>query len=424
MKLKILIVPAIAVMFSYGSEAQIYDTNGDYVQTFAGSGEVGYLDGQGQLTKFSSPSQIVADTSSNLYVWDSGNYLIRKITPDGTVSTLAGGGTASTGWGTNVLLIGQSAVEAGVSISMAIDHSNTIWFLVGPASGFAYLLNISTNGYVSVKNTHLPGWSVPLGSICFDSANNLYYSGGNLIYRYNPNTGISQPFAGNGTPGYVDGNGTIWPEFNSPASLACDEANNIYVWDSGNYVIRRLDQSQNVTTIAGKYSGVDVDGVGTNAAFIATAFPSMFSDDAGNIYFACYTCIRKMNAQTNVVTMAGSFTQSGYNNGAGNLALFSGAIGACISGGTIYIADHVNERIRDITFNPQPQVVTGANLGIGTFAGVTITGAVGRTYQIQTSPDFNTWTTKTTLLLNSSPYLWIDQSPVSGNKFYRALMLP
>lgn len=423
MKIKILIgLAAITVMFGWHAEAQIYDTNGDYVQTFAGSGEAGYLDGQGQLTKFSSPSQIVADTSSNLYVWDSGNYLIRKITPDGTVSTLAGGGTASTGWGTNVLLIGQSAVAAGVSISMAIDHSNTIWFLVGPASGFAYLLNISTNGYVSVENTHLPGWSVPLGSICFDSANNLYYSGENQIWRYNPSTGISQPFAGNGTPGHVDGNGTIWPEFSSPDSLACDEANNIYVWDADYGFLRRIDQSQNVTTIAGNMQGGNVDGEGANATF--TGFPSMFSDNAGNIYFACGTCIRKMNAQTNVVTMAGSFTQPGYNNGAGNLALFSGAIGACISGGTIYVAAHVNERIRAITFNPSVQVVSPANLQLNTYPGLQIIGTVGRTYQIQTSPDFNAWTTKTTLLLNSSPYLWIDQSPVSGNKFYRALMLP
>jgi hypothetical protein len=77
MKLKI-IVTLVAAMEILGlrTEAQIYDTNGDFVQTFAGSGEAGIVNGQGQQTKFSSPSQIVADTSSNLYVWDSGNHLI------------------------------------------------------------------------------------------------------------------------------------------------------------------------------------------------------------------------------------------------------------------------------------------------------------------------------------------------------------
>jgi hypothetical protein len=116
--------------------AQTYDTNGDFVQTFAGSGEVGYVDGQGQLTKFSNPSQIVADTSSNLYVWDSGNHLIRKITPGGTVSTFAGGGSDFEGYGTNVSL---SAYSIGM---MTVDHSNTIW-VVAIYGSYPYLLNIA-----------------------------------------------------------------------------------------------------------------------------------------------------------------------------------------------------------------------------------------------------------------------------------------
>jgi hypothetical protein len=61
---------------------------------------------------------------------------------------------------------------------------------------------------------------------------------------------------------------------------------------------------------------------------------------------------------------------------------------------------------------------------LNTYPGLQIIGTVGMTYQIQTSPDLNSWTTKATILLNSNPYLWIDQNPVSGNKFYRALLLP
>jgi sugar lactone lactonase YvrE len=406
--------------------AQTYDTNGDYVQTFAGSGEVGMVNGQGQQTKFFSPSQIVADTSSNLYVWDSGNHLIREITPGGTVSTFVGGGLPPEieGYGTNVSLNSYSFGQ------MTMDHSNTIWVVIGYGSSY-YFLNIGTNGSVFVENGGLTNLTTSTG-ICFDSANNLYYSGANIIYRYNPNTGISQPFAGNGTSGYKDGNGTVFPEFafgNATTGLACDQANNIYVWDSGNYRIRRIDQSQNITTIAGTGTGSSYpasDGVGTNATFGGNSptISSMFSDNLGNIYFACGTCIRKMNAGTNVVTMAGSFTTSGSANGVTNIARFSSANGACLSQGMIFVADSGNELIRNIAFNPQPQIVTGANLGIGTFAGVTITGAVGRTYQIQSSPDLNTWTTRATLLLTSSPYLWIDQNPISGNNFYRALLLP
>jgi hypothetical protein len=418
MKIRISIaVFAIVVMTGWKTGAQIYDTNGEYVQTFVGSGEQGYVDGQGLLTKFSNPSQVVADTSGNLYVWDSGNHLIRKITPGGTVSTFAGGGADYEGYGTNVSF---SYYSFG---PMAMDHSNTIWVNAG-----TFLLNIGTNSYVTIENggSGLTSLSTASG-ICFDSANNLYYTGGNIIFRYSPNTGISQPFAGNGTSGYVDGNGTVFPEFafgSSGASspgLACDEANNIYVWDYGNNRIRRIDQSQNITTIAGRFYNTSIDGVGTNASFAFVG--QMFADNAGNVYFVSTEYIRKMNAQTNVVTMAGSFGASGFTNGPGSNALFS-AQGACFSQGTIFVADYGNQVIRNIVFNPQVQVVSPANLQLSMYPGLQITGLVGRTYQIQTSPNLSNWATRATLLLTSSPYLWIDQNPVSGSKFYRALLLP
>lgn len=430
--MKTVPLPALALVFltifCCRAGAQTYDANGDFVQIFAGSGEPGYLDGQGQLTKFLNPSQIVADTSSNLYVWDSGNHLIRKITQSGTVSTLAGGGTYFEGFGTNVSLT-YSSVAA-----MAIDHANTIWLVVlsggFPFSGGSpYLLNIGTNGFVSFENggsglTNISGTS----GVCFDSVNNLYYSGGNIIYRYNPTTGISLPFAGNGTSGYRDGNGTIFPEFNNPGALACDQADNIYVWDTYNARIRRVDQSQNITTIAGPGSAGGIfsqnsDGTGTNASF-GSGVAYMVCDNNGNVYFACGNSIRKMDAHTNVVTMAGNFSATGAMNGPGNLASFYNANGLCLSQGTVFVADAGNQLIRDITFNPQPQIVSGANLGIGTYAGVTINGTVGRTYEIQSSPDMGTWTPMATVLLTSTPYLWIDRNPVSGNNFYRAFLLP
>jgi hypothetical protein len=122
--------------------------------------------------------------------------------------------------------------------------------------------------------------------------------------------------------------------------------------------------------------------------------------------------------------MAGNFSQFGYSNGVGNLALFTGADGVCISGGTIFVADYGNARIRNITFNPSTQPVLPANLQLNTYPGLQIIGTVGRTYQIQSSPDLNTWTTRATVLLTASPYLWIDQNPISGNKFYQAVLLP
>ena len=98
MKSRILItLVAIAAAFSWQVEAQTYDTNNVVVQTFAGSAFTGYVDGVGQLTMFNTPMAIVADSQGNLFVWDNGNNRIRKIAPDATVTTFAGGGNQSTG---------------------------------------------------------------------------------------------------------------------------------------------------------------------------------------------------------------------------------------------------------------------------------------------------------------------------------------
>jgi sugar lactone lactonase YvrE len=424
MKTKILAVLA-AVMASFGwrAYAQTYDTNNEVVQTFAGSGFSGDLNGVGQLTMFNNPNAIASDSHSNLFFWDSGNRKIKKITPDGTVTTFAGGGSFSggnldQGTGTNVYFSGVS--------SLTIDRNDVLW-ASGIITSSALLYKI-TSGAV-VTSTNLSNSIGVANGICADSSGNIYLStgNGNKIYRYATN-GVVTVFAGSGNSGYADGNG-IFTSFNNPASLVADSADNIYVWDSYNYLIRKIDQNQNVTTLAGKYqNGSSADGVGTNAAF--AFIYQMCVDGSGNLILACGgsfgssfgSSIRKMSASSNVVTMAGSFT--GYTNGAGNLARFNGANGVCISAGAIFVADSGNQRIRQISFNPQPQVVSGANLGIGTFAGVTITGIVGRTYQIQSSPNMATWTTRATVLLTSSPYLWIDQNPTSGNKFYRALLMP
>ena len=96
---KLILLLAMVTLSCWQAGAQTYDTNNEVVSTFAGHGIPGHVDGQGQLTAFSSPNQIAADTASNLYVWDGGNHVIRKITPDATVSTLAGGGTDFDGFG-------------------------------------------------------------------------------------------------------------------------------------------------------------------------------------------------------------------------------------------------------------------------------------------------------------------------------------
>lgn len=427
MKMKFAIAVCLIIIgFALPAFAQTYDTNNDVVGTFAGYGIPGYVDGQGQLTAFAAPAQIVSDTASNLYVWDSGNSRIRKITPDGTVSTFVGGGSYLEGFGTNVTL------SWGNVGAMAIDHANAIWIVISGNYNYynaaAYIVRIETNGFVSIVNGGLTNLSTASG-ICFDSANNLYYSGGNRIYRYTFGGSSLEAIAGSGIVGYFDGPGPLFSAFSNPTVLACDQADNIYVWDSGNYVIRKIGPDQNVSTYAGGASSYSnhssPDGVGTNASF--SGVTSLFCDHQGNLYVVQNTSVRKIDANTNVVTLAGVYSYSysqTFADGPGNQARFYNPNAGCFSQGMVFVADTGNNRIREISFNAPLQVVPPANLQLNTYAGIQITGTIGRTYEIQESPDLQTWNTAATVLLNSSPYLWLDQRPASGKQYYRAVLMP
>jgi sugar lactone lactonase YvrE len=402
--------------------AQLYETNNVTVQTFVGSGFYGWVDGQGMLTMFNNPSAIATDSSSNFFVLDSSNYRVRKVTPDGTVTTFIGGGQyGPPGYGTNVSL--QNYSFGG----MAIDHSDVLWLTTGYLSG---LLRITMDGLV--QPVSLPTVSQPSG-VCVDSRNNLYVSdsSGNKIYRFRTNW-VLEVFAGSGNLGSVDGNG-IFTSFSNPTALAVDAADNIYVWDSSSHLLRRINQDRDVVTIAGilsNYSSTDTDGVGTNASFSSVA--GMVVDHSGNLILSCGnggyygygSSIRKLGAGTNVTTIAGSFTQSGYANGPGSNALFNGVSGVCVSQDKIFVADGYNQRIRSLSFDPAPQLVPDSALSLNTFAGLQITGAVGRTYRIESSTTMSNWVPEATILLSSSPYLWIDPNTVGPKNFYRAFLLP
>jgi hypothetical protein len=352
-------------------------------------------------------------------VLDYNNFRIRKITSDGAVSTFAGGGGGNLpGYGTNVSL-------GNFSIPMAIDHSNALWFVEYIYSGTFSLVRASYDGYLSMTNLNVAYNAV--GGLCVDSGDNIYFTdqSANRIYRYHQN-GVLEVFAGSGNSGSVDGNG-IFTSFSTPTVLTADNADNIYVWDSGNHLIRRINQNRDVTTVAGHQGISDTDGTGTNASFYGIS--AMCSDAFGNIYLACFSfpsgsSIRRMDAMTNVTTVAGSFVQNGYTNGLGSAARFSQTKGICFSQGSIFVTDSSNQRIRQITFDPSEQPVTDSNLNLRLYPGLQLNGVVGRSYRIESSADMTTWQTAATILLTRNPYPWIDESVTKQKKFYRAILLP
>lgn len=423
-------------------QGQIYDTNDVVVQTFAGSGFSGCVDGLGQQTMFNHPSAVVADSSSNLFVLDAANYRIRRIAPDGTVSTFAGGGIARLpGYGTNVSLltaVGIGGMGYACFGSMTIDHANVLWITMSYSYNSTLMLRIGPDSFVSAITSSVVPAGLPdivIEGSCVDSLGNVYLSTaaegnpnlGNQILRYRTD-GDLEVFAGSGNTGWADGNG-MFTSFDHPAALACDSADNIYVWDSGNKLVRKITQNRDVITIAGRRGASnDADGAGTNASFYQVS--GMCAGESGDLYLTCHSAsggysVRKMTATTNVTTLAGTFGQSGsYTNGAGSLARFDAPDGICFSRGQLFVADYGDHRIRQISFNPSAEPVSGADLVLDTYPGLTIVGLIGRTYEIQSSTDMTNFTTRATLLLTSSPFLWIDKNPVRGTRFYRAYLLP
>ncbi|MDB6023430.1 MAG: hypothetical protein JWQ04_3287, partial [Pedosphaera sp.] len=237
--IKILFVILFAAI-SHGVVAQVYETN-ITVQTFAGSGFYGYLDGVGTQTMFHDPASIVADSQGNLFVGDGVNLRIRQIAPDATLSPFVGGGTQLPAIGTNAaLVIGN----------MAIDRHDTIWMI--QPSGYYYYgpesaLYEITKSAITTREDLL----ISPAGICVDPSGNVYLSDPNAqkIYRYATN-GLIEVFVGSGNPSYADGNG-IFTAFNGPQCLAADSAGNIYVFDANNHMIRKINQNRDVTTLAG-----------------------------------------------------------------------------------------------------------------------------------------------------------------------------
>lgn len=295
-------VLSFALLFSLLLSAQ-------QVTTIAGSGTIGSTNANGTAASFNYPEGVAVDASGNIYVADFNNHRIRKISPSGDVTTFAGSGTAG-----------------------AIDDTGTLARFNNPSG------------------------------IVIDALGNFFVSdySNNKIRKITP-TGVVTTVAGSGTIGSNDGQG-ISATFNAPYGLNIDTSGNIYVADTNNHKIRKIDTSGNVTTLAGTGLSGSIDGDNTVARF---KNPSALAIDAqGNVYVADYGNhkIRKITPTGDVSTLAGSGTL-GSADGTGTAASFYRPNGIAIDpNGYLYVADLYNNKIRKIT--PSGDVSTFAGTGV------------------------------------------------------------
>jgi len=331
------------------------------VNTLAGSGTQGFADGIGTAAQFSRPYGVAVDASGTVYVADYKNQLIRKITSAGVVSTLAGSGTAGFADGTD------TSAQFNTPTGIAVDASGTVYVA---DSGNNRIRKITSAGVVStlagsgvasyVDDTGTAAqFNTPTG-ITVDASGTVYVAdSGNNRIRKITSAGVVSTLAGSGVAGYVDDTGTA-AQFNYPAGVAVDASGVVYVADFYNNRIRKITSTGVVTTFAGSGTIGFTDGTGTAAQFY---FPIGVAVDASeNVFIADINNnrIRKITAAGMVSTLAGSGTQ-GFADGTGTAAQFYFPTGVAVdASGNVFVADRFNNRIRKIVQN---KILTGDPTG-------------------------------------------------------------
>jgi len=261
-------------------------TSGEVVSTVAGSGSSGSANGTGTAASFSFPQGVAVDTTSgNIYVADAGNNLIRKITPAGVVSTFAGSGQTGSinGTGTAASFTSPSdvAIDALGNIYVA-DLGNYIIRKITPGGVVSTFAGSGQQGSANGTGT-AASFTQPVG-VAVDASGNVYVSdqGTNQIRKITPD-GTVTTLAGSGSSGSANGYGAT-ASFYYPIDLAVDASGNVYVADSWNSLIRKITPGGVVSTFAGSGSIGHANGSTATASFYGPQGVTV--DAAGNVYVA------------------------------------------------------------------------------------------------------------------------------------------
>jgi trimeric autotransporter adhesin len=355
-KIAVFIVMIFACL---SSQAQV-----NIITTIAGNGMTGYEGDNGQATsaKFNRPYSICMDKEENLLCIDAFNHCVRKIElSKGIVSRFAGTGTA--GFDGD----GSSATDAKLYIPQGInvDTSGNIYISDGGNhrirkvdKSTGNILTIAGNGNPGMGGDNGPATSAQLNGpagICV--YNNYLYIADYMnkrVRRVNLETNIITTVAGNGTNGYSgDGEAATTAQLNGAIDVTCDADGNVFVADTWNGVVRKVDVSTGIiSTVAGTgtsgYSGDD--GQATNAQL--KELVGLFVDNDHNLFIADYRngAIRKVNGNTGIITtVAGGVAGFGGDGDSATKAKLKCSDVWVDASQNIFIADYVNQRIRKVS---------------------------------------------------------------------------
>jgi sugar lactone lactonase YvrE len=347
-------------------------TSSGVVTTLAGTaGSSGSADGMGAAAHFRGPYGVAVDGADNVFVADMGNGTIRKITPAGVVTTLAGsadqpGSADGTGAAARFSYPDGVAVDVAGNVFVADQSNNTIRKVtssgvVTTLAGTAGLSG-SADGTGAAARFNLPS------GVAVDVAGNVFVadSYNNTIRKVTP-SGVVTTLAGTaGLSGSADGTGAA-ARFSGPSGAAVDVAGNVFVADTSNDIIRKITPSGVVTTLAGTagLSGT-ADGTGAAARFngpqgvAVDGAGNVFVADGSSVFFGGNNTIRRITPSGVVTTLAGRAGFSGSADGTGAAARFNGPQGVAVDvAGNVFVADTGNNAIRKISTSGVVTTIVG-----------------------------------------------------------------
>ncbi len=369
------------------SKGNIYvaDTENSLIRKITPTGAVSTI-----ANSFNKPEGIISDSIGNIYVSDTGNNTIRKITPDGTVTTIAGDDSSHSADSTDSTAGNPLLARFNTPKGITIDSTNKNLFIVDSGNSTIRQFALETGEVTTIagdpnnvgstdRDPSQPSPTVPLffnpEGITIDSFGYLYVSDTNnqTIRRIKPDPLNPANLIVNTIAGLAENSGsTDGPSssrFSSPTGIAVNSAGELYVTDTRNYTIRKINLENDVSTYAGAapQTGLENSDTGSDGRFNTPLGLAVGTDH--NLYVADTNnhSIRKVTPEGSVLTIAGFTGTTGNANGDGSISSFNFPRSIAIdSSRSLYVAELDSKSIRKIQQSALGKVTVSILPSVGT----------------------------------------------------------